>query len=206
MARPVRDRARAARAIEEFLRALGHEPRGELAATGERVAEAWDVDLLSGYPHRFLRNRARRPGVDRFAGCDTSEIAGVVRTGRFDAFLVMGWHLLSYWQAIRACRRRGMPVLVRGDSHLGTPRSLPKRLVKEGLHRWLVRRFDGFLYVGRRNRDYLLHYGVDPDRLFFAPHFVDNAWFRARIRVTAGERGRSRETSKGLARFRRYDA
>lgn len=43
-----RDRARAARAIEEFLRAMGHEPAGELAGTGERVAEAWDVDLLAG--------------------------------------------------------------------------------------------------------------------------------------------------------------
>jgi GTP cyclohydrolase I len=47
MTRP-RDRARAARAIEEFLRAMGHEPEGELAGTGERVADAWDVDLLAG--------------------------------------------------------------------------------------------------------------------------------------------------------------
>ncbi len=45
---PVRDRARAARAIDEFLRALGHEPRGELEGTAARVAEAWDADLLSG--------------------------------------------------------------------------------------------------------------------------------------------------------------
>lgn len=158
----------------------------------------WDVDLLSGYRHRFLRNRARRPGVDRFAGCDTPEIAEVVRAGRFDAFLVAGWHLLSYWQAIRACRRGGVPVLVRGDSHLGMSRSLAKRLVKEGLHRWLVRQFDGFLYVGRRNREYLLHYGADPGSLFFAPHFVDNAWFRARARAAAGERGTLRR-SLGLA-------
>lgn len=27
---------------------MGHEPEGELAGTGERVAEAWDVDLLAG--------------------------------------------------------------------------------------------------------------------------------------------------------------
>jgi GTP cyclohydrolase I len=44
----VRDRARAARAIEEFLRALGHPGEGELRGTGERVAEAWDEDLLAG--------------------------------------------------------------------------------------------------------------------------------------------------------------
>lgn len=42
------DRAAAARAIEDFLRALGHEPEGELAGTGERVADAWADDLLEG--------------------------------------------------------------------------------------------------------------------------------------------------------------
>lgn len=48
MTAPPRDRARAARAIEEFLRAMGHAPEGELVGTGERVAEAWDTDLLAG--------------------------------------------------------------------------------------------------------------------------------------------------------------
>lgn len=42
------DRKAAAQAIEDFLRALGHEPVGELAGTGERVADAWADDLLEG--------------------------------------------------------------------------------------------------------------------------------------------------------------
>jgi len=44
---------------------------------------------------------------------------------------------------------------------------------------WLLRRFDGYLYVGQRNREYLLHYGARADRLFFSPHCVDNEAFRA---------------------------
>jgi GTP cyclohydrolase I len=43
-----RDRTRAARAIEEFLRAMGQAPEGELVGTGERVAEAWAEDFLAG--------------------------------------------------------------------------------------------------------------------------------------------------------------
>ena len=39
----------AARAIDDFLRALGHEPVDELAGTGARVAAAWAEDLLQGY-------------------------------------------------------------------------------------------------------------------------------------------------------------
>jgi GTP cyclohydrolase I len=48
MTHRVMDRTAAARAIEDFLRALGHEPTGELAGTGERVADAWADDLLEG--------------------------------------------------------------------------------------------------------------------------------------------------------------
>lgn len=44
------DRRAAAQAIEDFLRALGHAPEGELAGTGERVADAWADDLLDGEP------------------------------------------------------------------------------------------------------------------------------------------------------------
>lgn len=45
------DLHRAARAIDEFLQALGHDPRThpELAQTGELVAEAFGRDLLAGY-------------------------------------------------------------------------------------------------------------------------------------------------------------
>jgi glycosyltransferase involved in cell wall biosynthesis len=36
------------------------------------------------------------------------------------------------------------------------------------------------LTVGKRNREYLEHYGVPSEKMFFAPHFVDNEWFAAR--------------------------
>lgn len=41
-------RERAAKAIEEFLAALGYELDGELIGTGERVADAWIDELVSG--------------------------------------------------------------------------------------------------------------------------------------------------------------
>jgi GTP cyclohydrolase I len=45
------DREAAARAVEAFLRALGHDParESELSGTGARVAQAWADDLLAGY-------------------------------------------------------------------------------------------------------------------------------------------------------------
>ena len=44
-----RDVARAAAAIDEFLAAMGLSGDPAVAGTGQRVAEAWDADLLAGY-------------------------------------------------------------------------------------------------------------------------------------------------------------
>ncbi|MBC7624918.1 MAG: glycosyltransferase family 4 protein [Aeromicrobium sp.] len=147
------------------------------AAAGFGVAFEWDVDLLSGYEHSFLRNLSWRPNSGAFFGCDTPAIASEIESGDFNVFLVMGWHLKCFWQAIRACQRRGVPVMVRGDSQLGTPRSLLKQAVKALLYPWVIRQFDACLYVGERNREYLAHYGAHADRLFFAPHCVDTKAF-----------------------------
>ena len=150
------------------------------ADAGFGVAFEWDVPLTDGYDHTFLSNRSRRPGTATFGGCDTPEIADVIRAGRFDAFLTTGWNTRSHWQAMTACWRTGTSLLVRGDSHLSTPRSAAKRVAKEVAYRVFIPRFDGYLVVGERSREYYLHYGADAGRMHFAPHFVDAAFFRER--------------------------
>jgi glycosyltransferase involved in cell wall biosynthesis len=184
---------------------FAHRPDAAQQGEGFGTSFSWDVDLLSGYKHHFLKNVSPKPSPSRFFGCDTPEIAKIIgglqddggrttgqqvsgqsllvngqRPRRFDAFIVCGWHLKAYWQAIRACRRAGIPVLVRGDSQLMTPRSRLKTWIKEIIYRIMLRQFDGFLVVGQRNREYLAHYGVPAEKMFFAPHFVDNEWFAAK--------------------------
>jgi len=149
------------------------------ASAGFGVAFDWDVDLLSGYRSQFLTNVSRSPSTDRFWGCDTPGVRQEIARGRFDAFIVPGWALWSYWQAVRACRRVGVPVLVRGDSQLRGRRNALLRSAKEVAFSRLLRYFDGYLYVGQRNREYLLHYGAPASRLTFSPHCVDNDAFRA---------------------------
>lgn len=138
----------------------------------------WDVDLLGGYEHRFLRNVSARPGVGYFGGCDTPEVGAVLRAGRFDAVLLLGWHLKTFHQALIGAKIGRIPVLQRGDSQLGTPRSLVKRTVKALGYPLFLRAFDAALAVGSRSREYWRHYGYPEARIFFAPHGVDSDWFR----------------------------
>jgi glycosyltransferase involved in cell wall biosynthesis len=163
----------------------------EQARAGFGTPFAWDVDLTSGYAHSFLKNIARRPGTDRFLGCDTPDIDRHLRAGRFQALLVLGWHLKSYLQGVLAAKCLGIPVMVRGDSQLLTPRSPFKKALKSLVYPPLLRFFDAALYVGQRSRAYYGHYGYPADRLFYSPHCVDTQWFSAR--ATEEERRRLRD-------------
>lgn len=157
------------------------------ARAGFGVEFEWDVDILSGYKYSFLDNVSRTPGTDRFDGCDTPEVGARLRRGEYDCLMVTGWHLKAFLQAIVAARWLGMPVLVRGDSQLFTPRGLTKKALKLVVYPVALRAFHAALYVGERSRAYYVHYGYPAHRLFFSPHCVDTGWFEAQSSGGAGK-------------------
>ena len=162
------------------------------ARTGFGVGFDWDSDLFSGYQYVFLRNFAATPGLARFSDCDTPEVARYLQMQKLDAVLVQGWHFKAYIQAIIAAKRLRLPLLMRGDSHLGTPRSVAKKAVKSLAYPALLRTFDAALYVGQRSREYWERYSYPRRRLFFSPHCVDDEWFRIRAMGDARQQVRSR--------------
>ncbi len=150
----------------------------EQAGAGFGVEFDWDVPLLAGYPYTFLKNVADSPGHGRFSGFDTPEIEAIIRRREYDAMLVNGWHYKSAWQAIWACWRSKAKVMIRGDSHLHTPRGITKRAVKSFTYRRFIPRFDACLAAGQWSREYFLHYGARPERIFLVPHAIDNKRFQ----------------------------
>ena len=144
-------------------------------------AFTWDVDLTAGYTNRVLAppDAARRFDADSFSGADVGPVEEVLAATRPDVVVVPGWHSAFYLRGIAACRRRGFPVLYRGDTNrLGAPRG-PKRLAWSARTRAVLRLFDGYLSVGTRSRAYLRHFGVPAPLIFDVPHAVDNAHFGA---------------------------
>ena len=172
-----------------WFRAMATDPRLDLhvlfghnatatdqAGAGFGVEFKWDVPLLEGYSYSFLCNVARKPSLGTFDGIDTPEVAEVLRRGGYDAVIVNGWGYKSSWQAIWACWRSKTKVLVRGDSHLRTPRSSLKKAIKALPYRAFIPRFDACLAVGIWSREYYIHYGANPDRVFVVPHVVNESW------------------------------
>jgi len=138
---------------------------------------AWDLDLLEGYPHRFLPVEENWR-IDRFNGIrlrsrwkDEFSARGITHVW------VEGWRFLELWFAVLAAHSSGVHVWMRGESHNLVPEPAMHRAWKRPLLAWLFRRVERFLCIGSANRRFYLGYGISPERLSLAPYCVDNARF-----------------------------
>ena len=92
-------------------------PDAAAQGAGFGVQFEWDIPLLDGYQYQVLNNIAPMPSVTRFSGCDTPGIFEVLKALRPDAVIVNGWVVKTCLQALWACKRLGIPCLVRGEAN-----------------------------------------------------------------------------------------
>lgn len=166
------------------------EPSPEQQGVGFDRAFTWDVPLTEGYQCIVVRPSRATDRVDSssFIGLDVPEIAGAIKATTPDVVLITGWYSITLVRALVACRRLGVPVLYRGDSHLlSGPRGW-RRLPWIAKTWLLLKQFDAYLSPGTRVNDYLRWFGASEDRIFHVPHGVDNEMFgrcAAQFRQTA---------------------
>ena len=137
---------------------------------------AWDLNLLAGYPHEFLRTN-RDPLVHRFWGVRLREdLRKRFREKGVKALWIQGWQVFAYWQAVWQAHEAGVEIWLRGESNdLAPPfwKKLPKMILLDAL----FQKVDRFLYIGRANRRLYEKYGVPKERLHPALYCVDNERF-----------------------------
>ncbi len=158
------------------------QPTPEQQGVGFDRPFTWDVDLFEGYESTVVRGAKADDRVDsaHFRGLDVPEIGDAIARTSPDVVLITGWYSITLMRALWACRRRGIPVLYRGDSHLlSGPRGW-RRPVWAARTWFLLRQFDGFLSPGSRVREYLRWFGVPEHRIFDVPHGIDNDMFAER--------------------------
>lgn len=140
----------------------------------------WDVSLLDGYNWTILNSRIGTNPYG-YVGNRIYQFAEQLRKDKINVCLITGWQSFGLLQAVFACRKQGLKILIRGDSNSIRKRSLWKR----SLHRIFLRQFDAFLAVGKENKRFYIENGVDPVRIFSCPHFVDNARFVKQAEVAS---------------------
>src|SRR5436190_11838874 len=91
---------------------------------------AWDIDILAGYPYRFLESASgSRPGS--FWDCRLREpLRDRLRQAGATALWIQGWQVAAYWQAVHEARAVDVDVWLRGESNNLAPTPTWKRPLK----------------------------------------------------------------------------
>jgi glycosyltransferase involved in cell wall biosynthesis len=164
-------------------------PDAAAQGAGFGVSFEWDVPLLQGYPYQVLDNVASVPSVTRFSGCDTPGVHAELKALRPDAVVVNGWVVKTCLQALWACKRLGIPCLVRGEANNLRARPAWKRWLQRGL----VSQYTACLYIGERNRAFYASLGVAESGLFPAPYCVENDRFEKSAKLMRENREQFRQ-------------
>ena len=135
---------------------------------------AWDIPLTDGYDFELVPNVASDPGTHKFLGLRNPTLLDRVMSWQPDVVHINGWSWLSHLQLLHALKRRGVPTLFFGDSHLldgntNGPRWWIKSAVLRRVYSWPT----ACLFTGSANRAYFEIFGVPPQRLYLCPHAID---------------------------------
>jgi len=152
----------------------------------------WDIPLLSGYEFEFIPNISQDPGTHHWRGLDNPQLYQQVCNFKPNAVICMvsynyltSYRFLYQWKSNQKSRQ--IPLFFRGDSHrlYQANQDMTKTKIKELIKNYfknhlislIFKQFSGFLYVGKANYNYFQSYGVNPKKLFFTPHSVNNDYF-----------------------------
>lgn len=144
----------------------------------------WDIPLLQGYDYSMVKNVSKQPGSHHFRGIINPGLIGDIEKWGADAVLVFGWSFQSHFSCLRHFHGK-IPVIFRGDSNLlDQGKNFFKDKIRQLFLSFVYKHADFFLFVGKANRDYFVHAGVDASKLFFVPHAIDNKRFASKTNYT----------------------
>ncbi len=160
---------------------------------GFGIPTQWDVPLLDGYRSQFLPVLGGRQTVSFWSPL-VYGISHHLKEQQFDALWIHGYAHHANLRALVIAKRLGLKTLLRGESHLSShQRSSTKEWIRHRILPKIFNAIDGFLAIGTLNREYYLHYGVSPKKIFSMPYAVDNEFFQKKIVTMSSRREMFRE-------------
>jgi glycosyltransferase involved in cell wall biosynthesis len=145
---------------------------------GFKQSLKWDIPLLKEYDFEFVPNIIAKPEIYHLFGLQNPNLARQVFIFKPDVILLtVSYNYVSIYQFIWEMRDINIPIIFRGDSH----RIFQTNNIKSKIKCWVISKvfqnFDTCLYVGKANFDYFRYHDVNFEKLFFAPHAIDNTRF-----------------------------
>lgn len=152
----------------------------------------WDVDLLVGHRSLFLGDRARMREPRGFWSMVAPQIWGELRSARYDVLWLHGHNYVANLIALAAAKSAGLGVLMRGETHLGLPRSGVKSALRRPIMGALYGLCDRVLPIGSANAAFYRAMGVPDSKIFLVPYAVDNDRFLKAANLTGRQKAEVR--------------
>ncbi len=142
------------------------------------IEREWDIDLLSGYDHLFVKNTSTTPGSHHYKGIINPSLISEVASFEPDKIIVYGWKFNSHLKLLRHFKGK-VPLYFRGDSTLlDEPVGFSfKKALRKLLLQWVYRHVDFVLSPGTASDAYFLNAGLSANQIIRAPHAIDNTRF-----------------------------
>jgi len=144
----------------------------------------WQIDLPEGINLvRFTeRNQPAKSSALWYALTDFRKAGRILKyfeQHNIRAVVVPGYNDLTRLLLLRACRKRGIAVFLRGDSNIkgDLPAGSLKARVKNALVRWAIRQAHAVMPMGELGRQYFAKYGAT--KFFDVPYEPDYALFQS---------------------------
>lgn len=161
---------------------------------GFGVRVKWDVPLLDGYKYEFLPHIRETDNPTHFAKPINWGVFKRLRKGRFDAVWLFGYDRLLCYQVMLAAKLLGIPVILQGESNLGSrKRPFKVRLAKRLLAPVLKSLVRCVVPIGTLNEQYWKHYFGPDFPSFRMPYSINNDFFRQRAIEARPQREKLRE-------------
>jgi hypothetical protein len=113
---------------------------------------AWDIEMLSGYRHRFL-DTAEGASPTTFWRCRLREsLRDRLRAVGATVLWIQGWQVAAYWQAVWEAPAAGVAVWLRAESNDLAATNWWKQPLKRILLGEFFKRVQEFLYIGEANK------------------------------------------------------
>jgi glycosyltransferase involved in cell wall biosynthesis len=108
---------------------------------------------------------------------------------RITVVILNGFSTWTFLRVLAACRRRDVPVFLRGDSNIrgDHSRGWLRHFLKRMIIGWAIRQSSGVMPMGEFGQMYFEKYGAVPESCFWVPYEPDYAHFESvdPARVTA---------------------
>lgn len=97
--------------------------------------------------------------------------------GNFDSIIVGGYFPPTMLFAILWSIIRNIPYIINSESHFLNRRSIIKSFIKKLFLTPIIKNASAYLPTGKFQGEYLIHYGAEPEKIFYFPNTPDVKFF-----------------------------